>query len=122
MIKKTVTFKDFNGNEVTETYHFHMNKAECMEFLAEHSTKGGDFASTVTTLKDIILKSYGEIAIDGKRFIKDEKATLAFYQSEGYSQVFMKVGSNPEESDKFIKGVIPGDLIDQINMPATKLG
>lgn len=116
MIKKTVTFKDFNGLERTETYHFHMNQAECMEFLAEHKTSGGDFSTMVTTLKDIILKSYGEIALDGKRFVKSEEATLAFYQTEAYSKIFMELGNDDEAANKFIEGVIPADLINQINM------
>lgn len=115
MIKKTVTFVDFNGLERTETYHFHLNKAECMEFLAEHSSSG-DFSTMITTIKDIILKSYGEIALDGKRFIKSEEAARAFYQTEAYSIIFMELGNDQKACDAFIEGVFPADLVDQINM------
>lgn len=116
MIQKTITYTDFNGTERTETFNFHMNKAECMEFLAEHKTDGGDFATLITTLKDLILKSYGEVSMDGKRFIKSEEAAIAFYQTEAYSTLYMELGNDEKLADAFFKGVIPNDLVEQINM------
>lgn len=121
MITKTVTYVDFNGLERTETHYFHMSQAECMEFIAKNRTGNGDFYSMVTTLKDIILESHGEIGLDGRSFIKDEKATMAFYQSEAYSIIFMELGNDPEAADKFLAGVVPSELINQINMKQTPL-
>ena len=121
MIQKTITYTDFNGTERTETYHFHMSKAECMEFLAAHKKDGGDFSTMVTTLKDLILKSYGEVSIDGKRFIKSEEDAIAFYQSEAYSTIFMELGNDDKKAEAFLNGIIPADLVEKVNMQTPKL-
>ena len=39
MIKKTVTYTDYNGVERTENFYFNLSKAEVMEM--EMSTAGG---------------------------------------------------------------------------------
>lgn len=116
MIQKTVTYKDFNGTERTETHFFHMSKAECMEFLAEHSTDDGEYSTLVVTLKDLILKSHGEIGPDGRRFVKDEKTTNIFYQTEAYSTIFMELVNDENQANAFIDGIFPADLSDKLNM------
>ena len=116
MIQKTITYEDFNGMERTETFNFHMNRAECMEFLAAHKTDNGDFSTLVTTLKDLILKSYGEVSIDGRRFIKSEEASTAFYQTEAYSKLYMELGEDDKQANAFLNGIVPNDLVNQINM------
>ena len=39
MIKKTMTYTDYNGTERTEDFYFNLTKAEVMEM--EMSTSGG---------------------------------------------------------------------------------
>ena len=39
MVKETIKYFDFDGNERTETFCFNLTKAECMEM--ELSTSGG---------------------------------------------------------------------------------
>ena len=39
MLKKTITYTDYDGNERTEDHWFNLSKAECMEM--ELSTNGG---------------------------------------------------------------------------------
>lgn len=115
MITKTVTYTDFNGTERTETLHFHMNRAECVEFLASVESFNEDFKTMVLTIKDLLLKSYGEISTDGKRFIKSEEKYLAFYQTEAYSTIYMELADDPDAMTAFINGVIPADLREKLD-------
>ena len=39
MIKKTITYKDFNGNENTDTFYFNLSEAELS--MMEVKFKGG---------------------------------------------------------------------------------
>ena len=120
MLKKTITYTDFNGMERKEDFHFNLTKAEIMEM--EMTTVGGfaemiqkvvdaqDTPSIVKIFKDIILKAYGEKSADGKRFIKSEELSNAFAQTEAYSVLFMELATNADEAAKFINGIVPADV------------
>lgn len=120
MIKKTIEYVDYNGENRKEDFYFNLSKAEIMEL--ELSKNGGlseyiqrivnsnDSASIVTLFKEIICKSYGEKSLDGKRFIKSKELTDAFIQTEAYSELFMLLATNAEEASAFINGVIPKNL------------
>lgn len=120
MLKKTITYTDYNGVERTEDHYFNLSKAEIMEM--EMGTAGGlaemiskivaaqDAPSIVKVFKDLILKAYGEKSPDGKRFIKSEELSTAFSQTEAYSNLFMELATNAEEGANFVNGIVPADM------------
>lgn len=120
MLRKTITYTDFNGNERTEDFYFNLTKAELTEM--EMVTDGGltnklqrivdtnDTKSMIDTFKDIICRSYGVKSEDGKRFVKNDELRNAFVQSEAYSELFMELVTDPEASAAFINGIIPQGL------------
>ena len=114
MLKKTITYVDYNGAERTEDFYFNLSKAEVMEM--EMSTSGGlaEMIKKIVAaqdapaiIKDLILKAYGEKSPDGKRFIKSEEIATSFSQTEAYSQLFMELATNADEAAKFVNGIIP---------------
>lgn len=117
MLKKTITYTDYNGAERTEDFYFNLSKAEVMEM--EMSTSGGlaemikkivaaqDAPAIIKIFKDLVLKAYGEKSPDGKRFIKSEEIATAFSQTEAYSQLFMELATNADEAAKFVNGIVP---------------
>ena len=117
MLKKTITYVDYNAAERTEDFYFNLSKAEVMEM--EMSTSGGlaemikkivaaqDAPAIIKIFKDLILKAYGEKSPDGKRFIKSEEIATSFSQTEAYSQLFMELATNADEAAKFVNGIIP---------------
>lgn len=117
MLKKTITFTDFNGNERTEDFYFNLTKAECMEM--ELGTAGGmqsmiekiiseqDNQKMVAIFKDIILRSYGEKSPDGKHFYKSAEISAGFASTEAYSELFMELAGNAEAAANFINAVVP---------------
>lgn len=120
MLKKTITYTDYNGNERTEDFYFNLTKAEIMEM--EMSTTGGfaemiskvvaaqDAPAIIAIFKKMVLKAYGEKSPDGKRFIKSDELREAFEQTEAYSQLFMELATDADSAAKFVNGIIPADM------------
>ncbi len=129
MLKKTITYTDFDGNERTEDFYFNLSKAEIIEM--ELSIAGGmtqmlnkiiaaqDGEKIIKTFKEIILKAYGEKSPDGKRFIKSEELSTAFSQTEAYSQLFIELVTNADAAAKFMNGIIPANAT-QIAAPVAQ--
>lgn len=130
MLKKTITYKDYNGMEITEDFYFNLNEAEVAEMqltveggLAEYLTKISNTKNTVLLVKffkEFLLKSYGEKSTDGKRFIKSPELSLAFEQTEAYSKLFIELLSNADEAGEFVKAVLPTSISSQTATDAHK--
>ena len=130
MLKKTITYTDYNLVERTEDFWFNLSKAEVMEM--EMSTTGGlaetiqrivqaqDAPAIIKIFKDLVLKAYGVKSPDGKRFIKSEELSTAFSQTEAYSQLFMELATDADAAAKFVNGIIPADTAQKAaeNSPA----
>lgn len=130
MLKKTITYSDYNGNERTEDFYFNLTKAEVTEM--EMSTAGGlaemiekiiaaqDAPSIIKIFKDLVLRAYGEKSPDGKRFMKSDELSTAFSQTEAYSQLFMELATDADSAAKFVNGIVPGDASKKTIAPAAK--
>lgn len=130
MLKKTITYIDFNGTERTEDHYFNLMKSECVEMMA---SVNGDFeeminqiisskngAEIMKTFKEIIMKAYGIKSLDGKRFEKSEEISKAFSETEAYSTLFMELCTNADEAAKFVNGILPANAQSQDVTPALK--
>lgn len=125
MLKKTVTYEDFDGNTRTEDLYFFISKSELTEmeittpggFTAklESVTKANDGGEIMKIFKDIILKAYGEKAPDGRGFIKKRNGVrLAeeFEQTAAYDALFTELLMDPDKAAAFINGIMPKDLME----------
>ena len=117
MLKKTITYTDYNGVERTEDFLFNLTQAEITEM--ELGTTGGfgemlqriiaakDMPTIIKVFKDLILKAYGEKSADGRRFVKSEEISEQFAQTEAYSILFMNCATDSDFAAEFIKGIMP---------------
>lgn len=120
MLKKTVTYEDFEGLERKEDYYFNLTKAECLEM--ETGVTGGmtkllqniideqDPKRIVEYMKDLVLRAYGEKSPDGKYFMKSDEIRNRFACSAAYSQIFMEFATDAKAASEFAKGILPADL------------
>lgn len=128
MLKKTIKFVDFDGNEREESHYFNLTKAELTEM--ELSTNGGltkmiekivetrDGSRIIAIFKDLILKSYGEKSLDGRRFVKSKELSEEFSQTGAYDALFMELATDADKASDFIKGIIPADIdMSQAQIP-----
>lgn len=130
MLKKKITYTDYNGNERTEDHYFNLSKSEVMEMemsitggLAEKITNiiaAQDAPSIIKIFKELVLKSYGEKSPDGKRFIKNDELSTAFSQTEAYSNLFMELATNADAAAAFINGIVPTQPNQPMTMPLSK--
>lgn len=125
MLKRSITYTDYNGGTRTEDFYFNLTQAEVTEM--ELSVDGGlveminrivaaqDGKQIIATFKDIILRAYGEKSPDGKRFIKNQELRDAFAQTEAYSILFMELATNADAAAAFVNGIVP----DRAAIPGT---
>lgn len=130
MIKKTITYTDFNGNERTEDFYFNLTKAEITKM--ELSTKGGlaemiqrivaaqDTPAIIEVFEDLIKRSFGVKTPDGRGFSKKAEDLDAFMATEAYSQLFMELATDADAAAKFVNGVVPADMAKQAAIEASK--
>ena len=132
MLKKTITYTDYNGAERTEDFYFNLSKAEITEM--EMGVKGGltetitrsvaaqDSPAIIKIFKDLILKAYGVKSPDGKRFEKSEELSTEFAQTEAYSNLFMELAFDANKAAEVINGIVPADLAKEAAKEAKKRG
>lgn len=123
MLKKTITYEDFNGETVTEDFFFHLSKAELVELELSHD--GGlsaalqrivaaeDGKAIIAEFKNIILTAYGQRSPDGKMFIKNQQLRDEFEATEAYSTLFMELVTDTDAASAFINGIVPAGMAEE---------
>lgn len=119
MLKKTITFKDLDGNDVTEDFYFNLSLVELAEMeitqegVSEKLKKivqSENTALIFTEFKKILQQAVGRRSDDGKRFIKDDEARGAFFESNAYEELFLEWIADGDAAAEFIAAVMPSDL------------
>lgn len=125
MYKKTIKYKDYEGNDREEDFYFNLSKAELMEYLMgdggytidkvlERIYKESNGKKICETFRNLIYISYGEKSLDGRRFIKTDEVKRSFMETEAYSALFMDIIGDTKKSIEFVTGIIPKELADEV--------
>lgn len=120
MLKKTISYDDFNGLKRKEDFYFNLTEAELTEM--ELSAEGGlqeqtkrmlaskDGAAIIKFFKDIVLRSYGQKSLDGRNFIKNDEIRADFASTNAYSILFMELATDADKAAEFVNGIIPNSV------------
>ena len=125
MLKRTITYTDYNGESRTEDFYFNLNKAEIIEWLTTSSNytldvvvekliKTRNAKEIVNIFKDLIYRSYGEKSLDGRRFIKSKEVKDNFTETEAYAILFTELVSDAAKAADFFNAIIPADLAAEV--------
>lgn len=125
MVKKTLTYPDYDGEEVTKDCYFNLSKMEFREL--DRKIPGGlqNMIDRIRTEKDtdrmldllsvLILASYGEKTDEGK-FVKEDrdgrKLSSYFKVSEAWDVLFLRLLGNEDELTDFLTGIVPKDIAE----------
>lgn len=120
MLKRSISYEDFNGNSVSEVFYFNITKSELIEL--ELSYEGGfqealqniidaqDHRRLVEEFKKIILFAYGIKSDDGKSFVKNDDLRTAFSQTAAYNALFLELATEADKAATFINAIMPRDI------------
>lgn len=117
MLKKTITYIDYDGNERTEDFYFNIDKKELIDL--QFSVNGGidklinkavsekDAKKIIEVFEKIIQLSYGVKSPDGRRFIKNEEILEDFKATQAYNDLFMELAMDAKKASDFVNAIIP---------------
>ena len=129
MLKKTITFENFDGKEETVVAYFNLSKTECVDLNLEYEKEGGLIGHlkkligdqkdgqvlqkpAVDFVKLMIEKSYGIRPKDNPSlFLKEDEEGKPlfrkFKQSAAYDKYVYALLSGEEPLDEFAENVLP---------------
>ena len=124
MLKRPITYEDFDGNTITEDFYFNVSKPELIELEVEvkdgfsawmqRIIKAEDYQTIIKEFKRFVLFAYGEKSEDGKRFIKNDQLREEFSQTNAYNVLFMELAQDDGAAAEFVMGVMPKDMVPEI--------
>jgi len=125
MLKRPITYTNFNGVEITEDFYFNLSKAEITEM--ELTGPGGSFgdymqrivnaknvAAMLVEFKKLLMLSYGRKSEDGKSFMKSDEIRSEFEGSPAYDILFMEFATDTEKAYQFIEAILPADVVGSV--------
>ena len=117
MLKKTISYTDYNDVKREEDFYFNLTETELAEMQLEVTgglasmlqaiVKAQDIPTIAKLFKQLILKAYGQKSPDGRRFIKSEELSTEFSQTGAYNVLYMELSQDAEKASEFITGIIP---------------
>lgn len=125
MLKRTITYEDYDGNQRTEDFYFNLSQAEIIKWL----TTSGDYTldkvldklakerngrEIMRMFEELIVMSYGKKSLDGKRFDKSKEVKDEFLETEAYSILFTEIVTDAKKAGEFINGIIPKKLAEDV--------
>lgn len=116
MLKKSVTYTDFDGKKRTETLYFNLTEPELVRLDVMYEGGLEKFIKNfdpekrpdevLELFERIIRASYGEKSEDARFFLKDPKAVELFMQSAAYGALFMELIQDADNAAAFVNGLI----------------
>lgn len=127
MLKKPITFEDWNGVTRTLDYYFHLSKPEVVNM--QQSVEGGydaqlksiaagaNGAAIMNFFENLIRKSYGRKTPDGLRFEKSDEISREFMESPAYEVLFEELVTDAKAAAAFVNAIMPKDTSANDNAP-----
>lgn len=119
MIKKTITYEDFEGNEVKKDFNFHIKKTNLLRLQAidggivkrmKRAIKMEDNKELFDLIEDFIKYSYGERSKDGEGFIQNDELFEKFKATDAYDTLYIELITDEKAASEFINGVLPKSM------------
>lgn len=145
MLKKVITYKNFDGQEATTTAYFNLTKTECIDLNLEYEEEGGLLEKikklilntkeddgkniprkpAIDFIKLLVEKAYGVRPDDDPTlFLKEDENGRPLYkkfkQTAAYDAYVFGLLSGEESLDEFAENVMPY-LTDEQKSEAEKL-
>lgn len=123
MLKKTVTYENVDGQEVTETFYFNLSKDEVFELKLDLETgleetikrmiASEDVKAMYKEFKRILIMTHGErVEVNGRPVFRKTDETREIFEGSGaLGAVAWEIMEGGEEAvAAFIRGVLPREV------------
>ena len=130
MIAKTITYKDFNDVERTETFLFNLTKTELSNLnFKHHGTYGeqlkaiadsNDVKLVTEVFNEIIIRAYGIKSEDGKNFRKSPQIVDDFVSSAAYDALMTEILGDMDKAAALFIGMLPSDMQKEVKEEMAK--
>ena len=117
MLKKSITYTDYNGVSRTDDFYFNLSMREIMNMelggkdayskTLETLTATSNVGEIISAFEDLIAKSFGTKSEDGRAFVKNPEATEAFMNSEAYTELLFEFATDANAAADFVRGILP---------------
>ena len=132
MLKKTISYIDFDGNEQSDTFYFNLSKSELTKMEIREAiikddkvtgglrerlqqiVESGKGRDIMDTFESLLRSSVGERSEDGMKFRKNAEIQDDFMASAAYDVFFMELVTDAQAASNFINAVVPDDIAKQI--------
>lgn len=124
MLEKTISYRDFMGNEREEVFRFNLSQTELVKMdlgtagtltaKLEQLIKSPDVPKLMKTLDTLIEASYGVISDDGRMFVKNEEEYNKFRYTAAYDKFMTELLSDDKQAAAFIENIMPPELMESV--------
>lgn len=120
-----VTYKDFEGDEVTEKLYFNLSRADFIRLNAEYDEgfekyvrgviKNGSNKDIFAMFEKLISMTYGIKDPDTHKFRKNRGALEEFMASEAYGEFLVKLFNDTNMMVEFFNKILPAEVQGSIS-------
>ena len=135
MLKKTIIYEDYNGEQRTRDFYFHMNQVEFAKLNGE--VPGGlekrineiiedkDNDAMLRMIDLLVTRSYGKFDEDDE-FTKVDRNGRPLYEkfvnTDAYDKLIIELVTGENNIVNFLKGILPKDLQNKLEEKTKELG
>lgn len=122
---RPITYRDLDGEPVTEDFYFHYSVAEAVEMKVvfgddiqakiQALLKAQNGQEIVMIFKGIIADSIGKKSANNKNFIKTPELREEFMGSDAYSEMLLWLLSDQKNMATFVNGIFPPNMAERVN-------
>lgn len=120
MIKKSLTYKNLDGDAVTEDFYFSLSMGDILEKAADDAqvaelmalAKGTDKAKIMRTFTDLIAQSVGKRG--GMGLVKSPEFSSEFMNSDAFSVLIWEILNDAKSAAEFVNGLFPADVVKKL--------
>lgn len=124
MLTKTITYKDLDGNSITEDFYFQISQTDLLNFEMEYELPFGQVLTNIAQsndkreilrMMDVLLgRAYGIRSDDRKRFIKNPNLWDEFKQMNAHTELIVELFGDASSFADFVKAMLPAEMRAQM--------
>lgn len=130
MLKKEITFTNFNDEEVTKTYWFNLNKLQAMKLVSANGgldtylpevAKKKDTEKFIAFVEGVVLDAYGaRDEADPDVFDTSAEAKEKFKKSPAFSELVYSLLTSEDAFVTFLLDILPKSMREQLQVEMAK--